>query len=48
MILNEVIIEAKILNCNDKHTKLHDKVKTTWKITRVETGKQGKNILNPE
>jgi len=48
MILNEVIIETKILNCNNKHTKSHDKVKTTWNIIRVETGKQGKNLLNPE
>ena len=54
-ILNEVIIEAKILNSNDKCTKAHSKVKTPWNVVGVETGKQGKNkvyikprMINPK
>jgi hypothetical protein len=31
------------LGYNDKLTKTHNKVKTTWNIIRAETGKQGKN-----
>jgi Reverse transcriptase (RNA-dependent DNA polymerase). len=42
-----VIIEGKkTLNYNDKLAKSYSKVKTTWNIIRVETGKQGKNKEN--
>lgn len=45
-ILNEVHNEANRLSYSDKFTKSHTKVKTTWNIIRVETGKQRKNEDN--
>lgn len=38
--------ETKSLSYNDKLTKSHTKVKTTWNIIRMETSKQGKNEDN--
>jgi len=45
-ILNEVLNETKSLSYNDKLTKSQTKVKTTWNIIRMETGKQGMNEDN--
>ena len=45
-ILNEVLNEAKRLSYSDKLTISHTKVKTTWNIIRLETGKQRENEDN--
>jgi hypothetical protein len=41
-----VLNEANRLSYSDKLTKSHTKVKTTWNIIRVQTGKQRKNEDN--